>query len=201
MTATATIERAPRGARRDDILQAALRCFAERGYERTTMEEIRARSGASIGSIYHHFGGKEQLAAALHVEGLADYQESFARALFEESRAEDAVKAVVRNHLHWVAANRRLAAFMLSGREPEVVRASQDSIVGMNQRLIDLTREWIEGHVQAGALRPMPTRLFYAVLIGPSQEFARQWLKRRDRTALEAALEALPEAAWRAVRA
>ena len=33
------------------------------------------RARASIGSIYHHFRSKEQLAAALYVEGLRDYQE------------------------------------------------------------------------------------------------------------------------------
>jgi len=39
------------------------------------MADIRVRARASIGSIYHHFRSKEQLAAALYVEGLRDYQE------------------------------------------------------------------------------------------------------------------------------
>ncbi|MGA4603385.1 helix-turn-helix domain-containing protein, partial [Ectopseudomonas hydrolytica] len=31
----------------------------------TTIEMIRDRSGASIGSLYHHFGNKERIIAAL----------------------------------------------------------------------------------------------------------------------------------------
>jgi hypothetical protein len=55
--------------------------------------------------------------------------------------------------------------------------------------------------VEAGELSPMPTQLFYSVLIGPSQEFARRWLARRDREAFAVARSELAEAAWRAVRA
>jgi AcrR family transcriptional regulator len=61
---------AERGERQEAILSAALECFTSRGFAATTVEEIRRRSGASIGSIYHHFGGKEGLAAELCVEGL-----------------------------------------------------------------------------------------------------------------------------------
>jgi AcrR family transcriptional regulator len=190
-----------RSPRRGDILDAALECFTARGYQRTTMEEIRARSGASIGSIYHHFGGKEQLAAALYLEALADYQGAFLRVLSVAPDAGRAVKGVVRNHLRWVAGNPKLATFLLSSREAEVVLATQQQVVEMNRRVIEITRAWIDREVEGGALRAMPTRLFYAVLIGPSQEFARQWVGERDAAALKAALKELPEAAWRAVRA
>src|SRR6266566_5134063 len=63
--------------RRSRILEAALACFNERGFTATTIEEICQRSGASVGSVYHHFGGKEGLAAALYVEGLRGYQRGF----------------------------------------------------------------------------------------------------------------------------
>ena len=187
--------------RRRAILDAALWVFTQRGYQRASIEEIRERSGASIGSIYHHFGGKEQLAAALYVDGLRDYQEQFVRVLRGGADAEATVRAVVANHLLWVADNPRLAAYLLSSREAEVSRATDSELRGMNRAAIDATREWIAEEVAAGELRPMRTQLFYAVLIGPCQEFARQWLKRRDRAALDEALALLPEAAWRAMRA
>ena len=61
--------------RRQVILDAALEAFAERGTAAATVDDVRRRSGASVGSIYHHFGDKEGLAAALYVEGLRSYQE------------------------------------------------------------------------------------------------------------------------------
>lgn len=48
----------------DRILDATLTVMRERGYADSTMSEIVALSGVSTGSIYHHFGGKEELYAA-----------------------------------------------------------------------------------------------------------------------------------------
>ena len=58
--------------RRKAILQAALKSFSTKGFTETTMEDIRRLSGASTGSIYHHFENKEMLAQALYLEGRSD---------------------------------------------------------------------------------------------------------------------------------
>lgn len=47
------------------LLQAGAAVFAEKGYESTTMTEVAARAGASIGSLYQFFPSKEALADAL----------------------------------------------------------------------------------------------------------------------------------------
>ena len=198
--ATAHRPAAARG-RRADILDAALEVFTREGYHGATIEDIREASGASTGSIYHHFGGKEELAAALYVEGLRDYHRRFLAVVGTDGDAEDTVKAIVENHLDWVADNPSMARYLLSSREAHVVRATDRELRTMNRAVIDATRGWIDRAVEAGALRAMPTQLLTALLIGPSQEFARQWLKRRDREALEEARTVLADAAWRAVRA
>jgi len=54
-----------RDARREQILDAALACFATRGFQRTSMADIIAESGLSAGAIYGHFEGKQQLAVAV----------------------------------------------------------------------------------------------------------------------------------------
>jgi AcrR family transcriptional regulator len=184
-----------------EILEAALDVFTQRGYYGATIEEIRAASRASIGSIYHHFGGKQELAAALYLDGLRDYQQAFLEVLEQGGDAEATVKAIVENHLRWVAEHPRMASYLMSSREVEVARATEPELRAMNRAVIDATREWVERGVIAGTLRALSTALYYAVLIGPAQEFARQWLRRRERKALMDAQDALGEAAWRAVRA
>jgi AcrR family transcriptional regulator len=55
------------------LLAAASVCFVEKGYDATTMTEVAARAGASIGSLYQFFPTKETLAEALitdHAEAL-----------------------------------------------------------------------------------------------------------------------------------
>ena len=50
-----------RQARRREIAQAALRCFARSGFQQTSMADIIAESGLSAGAIYGHYKSKEEL--------------------------------------------------------------------------------------------------------------------------------------------
>ena len=61
------------------------------------------------------------------------------------------------------------------------------------------TSEWLDEQVRAGRVRAIPFELFYAVLIGPAQEFCRHWLEGRMRTTLRTAEGELAAAAWRSL--
>jgi AcrR family transcriptional regulator len=50
---------------RDELLAAALRVFARRGYRQAGVDEIAAAAGYSKGALYWHFSGKEELLLAL----------------------------------------------------------------------------------------------------------------------------------------
>ena len=59
------VTEAHRAARRDEIVAAALRCFAAKGYQRTSMADVIEESGLSAGAIYGYFTGKQELFAAV----------------------------------------------------------------------------------------------------------------------------------------
>ncbi len=188
--------------RRAGILDAALRCFTEHGYAATTIEQIRRRSGASTGSIYHFFPGQEQLAAALYVDGLRSYQESVLATLEAADGPEAAVRAVVHHHLDWVAAHPALARFLLDLRQAEAVAGTAAEVRAMRRDFFRRALAALQPHVDAGAIRPLPGPLLVALIIGPVQEAARWWLHHRGQPAAEAALArtVLADAAWLAVR-
>jgi AcrR family transcriptional regulator len=179
---------------REAILDAALEAYSERGTA-ATVEDVRRRSGASVGSIYHWFGGKEGIEAALYVEALRDYQQGYLAVLERESDAESGIRAVVRHHLRWVAHRPDLARFLLTSRE-----TGGEELRALNAELLVATSRWLEPRVEAGAIEPIPLDLYYSVLIGPSQEFARHWLKGRMKSSIRKAERVLGDAAWNALR-
>jgi AcrR family transcriptional regulator len=69
--AGARVDRRTREARaegreaRDELLSAALRVFARRGYREAGVDEIATEAGYSKGALYWHFSGKEELLTAL----------------------------------------------------------------------------------------------------------------------------------------
>lgn len=51
-------------ARRQQIIDAAYRCFARKGFHQTTMREIYAEANLSPGAIYHYFDSKDAIIQA-----------------------------------------------------------------------------------------------------------------------------------------
>jgi AcrR family transcriptional regulator len=186
--------------RRDQILSGALGAFAEKGFAAATIEDVRERSGASTGSIYHHFGDKEGLAAHLYVGGLRDYQEGFLYRLRRASDAERAVKGLVRHHLTWIERNADLARFIFGRRETEVVAATEEPMRELNRELFAQSKAMLEPWFANGSLRRLPLDVFHSLLLGPGQEFARAWLGGHNQTSIASARRSLADAAWAALR-
>ena len=55
----------PNGDRRSQILDAALVCFAKRGFHQTSMHDISGEAGISVGLIYRYFENKEAVISAM----------------------------------------------------------------------------------------------------------------------------------------
>jgi AcrR family transcriptional regulator len=63
------------------LLEAAERCFAESGYEGTSLERIALAAGFSKGAVYSNFANKEELFFALMADRIGERAESVASAL------------------------------------------------------------------------------------------------------------------------
>ncbi|GAB3766747.1 TetR/AcrR family transcriptional regulator [Microlunatus parietis] len=58
---------------KEQLLEGAKRCLAEKGYARTTARDIVAASGTNLASIGYHYGSKEALLNAAMVAVVADF--------------------------------------------------------------------------------------------------------------------------------
>src|SRR3954451_8032548 len=74
-------------ATRATLLEAARDVFAQSGFAEANIADVVARAGASVGSLYHHFGGKADLYLALF-EDYQVRQEERAAAAVRDARAQ-----------------------------------------------------------------------------------------------------------------
>ena len=187
--------------RKDEILQAALACFTDFGVDATTIEMIRDRSGASIGSLYHHFGNKERIIGALYLAGTAEYAALLAEGFAQADSAETCVKLLVTSYVDWVVANPDWARFILHSRgrvEASEVGAELREVNRVNfRRILDA----LAVYRAQGLFKAMPVDCFTSVVIGPTHDFARHWLAGRTQTSLAECRELLAQVAWDSVRA
>jgi|SRR6185437_3973867 len=186
--------------RKTAVLIAALGVFTEKGMEAATIDDIRQRSGASVGSIYHHFGAKDGIAAALFSHMLDDYWGQLFAAVEAHADARQAIHALVGAHIGWITAKPDAARFLFSRRQ--AVGAAHEQAVRQQtaahfKRMLALFKPWFK----EGVLRQMPFEFYVAILLGPAQELSRHWLGGRMTFDLRDAVEELSAAAWRGLAA
>ncbi|HUI24721.1 MAG TPA: TetR/AcrR family transcriptional regulator [Candidatus Kryptonia bacterium] len=77
-------------ARRSQILDAAVVCFAREGFHRATMQDIVAQSKLSPGAIYNYFASKEEI-----IEAIADERHAREQAFIAEAQGASSVAAAL----------------------------------------------------------------------------------------------------------
>ena len=189
-----------RPSRKDEILQAALACFTEHGVDVTTIEMIRDRSGASIGSLYHHFGNKERIIAALYLAGTAQYADLLQRGFASAASAEACVKLLVTSYIDWVVANPDWARFILHSRSRVEAGEMGDALREANRQHFAQILTALAEYRRQGLFKALPDDCFASVVIGPTHDLARNWLAGRTLSELGDCRELLAQIACDSVK-
>lgn len=109
-------------SKRDDICDAALTLFAEKGIEATTTREIAEQAGAAEGTLYRHFDGKADLAQWLYRRCTGQLEETLTEAAEVASSPAERLEALIRGVFDFYATNPASCTYLLSMRESGVRR-------------------------------------------------------------------------------
>src|SRR5471030_2111858 len=158
------------------ILAQALSSFNEHGIEATTIEMIRAQCDTSVGAIYHHFGNKEGLVAALFFTALEDQAELRARYLESAETAKEGVYALVYSYVDWVDSEPQWARFQYHARFAVTKGPFAAELESRNQSRNALLKDWMERPGRGDPLNQVPAELLPSLIIGQADSYCRAWL-------------------------
>lgn len=143
------------------ILDAAAAVFREHGYVAATIGDVVTTSGASIGSIYHHFGGKSELFLAIHerLRAAVGQRISDSGHLTTPASFRDSLDAQARRYLEAIWTHRNIAVILSTDDVPAgYERIRRDSMQAWFQH-------WLaELESTASAAGALLTRVLMAVL-------------------------------------
>jgi len=160
----------PTQDRHEQIMQAAMACFAKRGFHQASMHDISAEAGISVGLIYRYFENKEAVISAMADRHKQEIQEVFERARQAPTLLES-LEILFTAHC-CEEEPRLLSAFVVdlyaeAARNPEVADLVRDVLeTGMNG-LIDLIARSPENSTASHGLTPNDlAELIFAVARG-----------------------------------
>ncbi|MFZ1396295.1 MAG: TetR/AcrR family transcriptional regulator [Candidatus Promineifilaceae bacterium] len=185
--------------RQTAILTATLALVAEKGVTAVTMNDICTRSGASVGSVYHHFKDREGVLFALYRDCFEDCFGGLRTAVLATDQAQSGIEALVHSYLDWVTANPARAAFIYEASQGTLLRSYQADIAAFKGAFYADIFGWMRPFVESGQLLRLPPWAYDAIIMGPAHEFARRWLGGLQELALDEAKAIIATAVWRAI--
>lgn len=153
---TATERR--RAARREQIVTAAARTFAEQGYAAVGMREIADAVGIRGASLYHHFASKEEILFAICLTVTQEPNERNLPLLDAAGTPADRLAALVRGHLEHL--HTRRTEYLVGLHELAALTPAHRAVVDDHRRYyLRRVRDVVAAGVRAGEFDVPDARL------------------------------------------
>ena len=151
---------------RAEILAAAERHFAERGFEAARLEDIAADVGIRRAAIFYHFSDKHELYVAMLTAVLGDAMQVFPSKGSPGAR----IQAGIRGWVDYVARRPTVARLIL--REAASAQPGVASpLVRAGGALIEWLRDLVHEGVASGELKPLTDPHRFISLMGATTVF------------------------------
>jgi len=142
---------------RDQILDEALRCFAERGYEGTSLNDIAAGVGIRRPSLLHHFPSKEALYGDVFERLMSEWLQRLEVAIATPAQGWDKAELVLRAGLDLFADTPDYVRIMRREALDGGVHLGID-MSGVLRPLFDAAAEYLDAQMTAGIFQQHDSR-------------------------------------------
>jgi len=158
------------------IIDAAVRIFARKGYYHSRVSDIAREAGMAAGTIYLYFRTKDEILVTLFRDTMAHFVASVRKAVAEEPDAVAKLRRLVRLHFEMLEENPALAEVL-----QVELRQGQKFFRGASAQEISayfaLIAAVIEEGVAQGQLRPgVPVKVATKALFGAMDQMATSWV-------------------------
>jgi len=175
--------------KREDILDAAIRVFAEKGFHSSRISDIAREAGVAEGTIYLYFRNKDDLLLSVFSKRVGDFVEDVRRAVATKSTPQEKLRTIVDKHFERLESDLPLAqviqielracsAFMRGGVSPEL-----KSYLETIEEVLE------EGKAQEVFRADLNVKVASKAFFGMMDEVATVWVLRRKKPLTEMAGE------------
>ncbi|MBS6210518.1 MAG: TetR/AcrR family transcriptional regulator, partial [Proteus hauseri] len=134
-------------AKKKHIIDAAIRCFAVKGFHSTSTAEICHEAGMSPGNVFHYFPNKNSIIEAIALEDTQLFDEIFCRYEGEEECVQaiiNSMKGIIALYNHPEYARISIEIFAEASRNASIHQIFIENERNNKQRLIAMLKNGIK---------------------------------------------------------
>jgi AcrR family transcriptional regulator len=184
----ATSSSTARRYRADDVRDAALTLFADRGYHGTAMSDIAGVLGVRVPTLYSHIPGKQDLLAAIVVKTTNVVWEEYEAAVAGHADPDDRLQRAVEVYALRHATHRR-EALVVNRDATSLDEPLRAEVLALRERHAHAVRDLITDGVERGAFAVPSASIASFAILEMSVSIARWFRESGPLTAGEVARE------------
>ena len=158
------------------ILEAAIKVFAEQGFHQATVSQIAREAGVADGTIYLYFKNKEDIMVNFFGYKTKQVFGRFREEVNKADNARDKLRLMIKRHLEEFQRDRNMAV-LYQTETRRFSRMCEDQIREMSKMYLDLVSEIVESGQDEGLMRKdLYMGLVKRFIIGAIDEVINTWL-------------------------
>jgi AcrR family transcriptional regulator len=177
--------------RRFDILAAAERVMAQKGYEDASIEEIARAAEYGTGTVYLYFKDKETLYVELVGEKFRRMIGHVQQRVKEETDPIEGLRRLIHARMEFFDENRAFFRIYMGARtELGLAKGRRwEGIAALRECYVSLITRLIRAGQRQGAIRRGDPRQFAIALTGMMRQLTRDWLRSENGRPLTGSVE------------
>ena len=170
-------------AHREEILAAAEKVFAAKGFFPTTMSDIARRAEFGTGTLYKYFKSKDELYFTLIDEKVEEINRLVKTELSQRNSAVERIKKVLQLQFEFIERNRDFFRIYTSERSRFEWTVKDELGKGLHEKMvayINILAEVMRQGIEEGEFRPLSPMDLAHALVGIVNSFVFEWMISRE---------------------
>ncbi|MBP9838163.1 MAG: TetR/AcrR family transcriptional regulator [Proteobacteria bacterium] len=183
------------------VLQASLELFVNQGYFNTNVPDISRLSKCSVGSIYHHFINKEEIANLLFHEGIQKFRKAIADSVDADKSFEENIRRIIIGFLDFAENNFLLSQYLWLARHNEFLssKVRHPTVVGFDELGRRLTK-LLKNSIRSNEIPRLSAEIYWNLIFGIPLTYIKDWLEGYTKSKPSQVAELLADACIAAVK-
>lgn len=159
--------------KKEEMIQAAIEVFAEKGYSGATMEDIAAKLFMTKGSVYYYFKDKQDLLFQMQQMLLSKCNQYMQEILQQELPADEKLRCAITTHIEYILQTRASFELMV---KPEIyfTDEQQSTLLQLMDEYSAFYDKLIQEGIQQNYFYPVDIKIARNLILGAMNQVL-QW--------------------------